>query len=86
MGLVKLYGNIQPILPSTPVNAASSNGHVEVVKLLLEKGADITVVSKYGWTPVYAASLKGHIKVIKLLLEKGADITTANNDGWTPLM
>lgn len=32
-----------------------------VVKLLLEKGADITVETVEGWTPLYAAFLNGHV-------------------------
>lgn len=57
-------------------------GHV---KLLLEKGADITVASEVGWTPLDAVSSRGHVEVIKLLLEKGADVAVANKAGRTPL-
>lgn len=55
----------------TLVHVASSNGHVKVVKLLLEKGADIMVATNDGWTPVNAASSNGHVEVVKLLLERG---------------
>ncbi len=34
-----------------PVNAAADHGHLEVVKFLAEKGADITVASENGWAP-----------------------------------
>jgi ankyrin repeat protein len=44
-----------------------------VVKLLLEKGAELETKDKdYGWTPLSWAALGGHEAVVKLLLEKGA--------------
>ncbi|KAJ5319622.1 uncharacterized protein N7506_012326, partial [Penicillium brevicompactum] len=53
--------------------------------ILLEKGADLTIVNNDRWTPVNIASSNGHLEVVKLLLEKGADPKTANNAGWTPV-
>ena len=37
----------------TSLIAASSNGHIKVVRLLLERGADLAVPNKYGMTPLY---------------------------------
>ncbi|RKK73949.1 hypothetical protein BFJ68_g18190, partial [Fusarium oxysporum] len=56
------------------------------VKMLLEKGADITTTNNYGWTPLHVASNNGHAEVVKMFLEKGANVMTANDDGWTPLL
>ena len=58
-----------------------NKGHIKVVKLLLEKGADLTVPNNNGWTPLYAAASKGYMQVVKLLLEKDADTTVPNNNG-----
>jgi ankyrin repeat protein len=63
-----------------PLYLASNNGHLEVVKILLEKGADFTVATNHGWTPLHTASQKGHVEVVKLL-KKGANFTVANNNG-----
>lgn len=71
----------------TPLNSASDNGHVDVVKLLLEKGADLTVANNSGWTPLHAASLNGHIEVIKLLLDTSkVEASSKDNAGRTPLL
>ncbi|RYP27389.1 hypothetical protein DL767_007708 [Monosporascus sp. MG133] len=67
------------------IQLASDNGHVEVVKLLLEKGADWTIRDSNGWTPLSVASDSGQVEVVKLLLEKGADWSIRDSDGWTPL-
>lgn len=56
----------------------SSNGHVEAVKLLLEKGADVTVTDNCRNTSLNHASSNGHVEIVKLLLKKGADVAAAN--------
>ena len=58
---------------------------MEIVKLLIENGADINKSNNDGWTSLYLAVNKRHLEVIKLLIENGADINKSNNNGWTPL-
>jgi ankyrin repeat protein len=51
----------------------AANGHEAVVKLLVEKGAELESKSSSGRTPLSWASEKGHEAVVKLLVEKGAE-------------
>eukprot|EP00057_Strongylocentrotus_purpuratus_P006858 XP_011661332.1 PREDICTED: ankyrin repeat domain-containing protein 50-like [Strongylocentrotus purpuratus] len=70
---------------STPLHAASSNGHLEVVKDLIGQGADINRASNDNWTPLHAASFNGHLDVVQFLTGQGAVLNRADNDGRTPL-
>jgi ankyrin repeat protein len=74
----------------TPLIAAAGAGRSEVVKLLLDKGADLTYQNqervitkgrkrpkkrnKFGGTPLMHAVRGGHTEVAGLLLDKGADL------------
>ena len=48
---------------------ASKNEHLEVVKLLIEHGADVTADNNYA---IRWASKNKHLEVVKLLIENGA--------------
>lgn len=56
---------------------ASSNGHVEVVKLLLEAGADIHVNNDYA---LRMTSGNGCVETVKILLNAGADIHARDDE------
>ncbi|KAJ5651018.1 uncharacterized protein N7484_004741 [Penicillium longicatenatum] len=69
----------------TPLNVAADLGHFEVVKFLIEKGADISIPNSARWTPVNSAAESGHLEVVKILVENGADIEVPNTTSMTPL-
>ena len=55
----------------SPLPRTAGNGHEAVVKLLLEKDAELESKDKsYGLTPLSYAVEKEHEAVVKLLLEK----------------
>jgi len=54
---------------------ASFEGHSEIVKMLIDYGADInTEACDDGVTVLMSASSGGHLQIVRLLLENGADI------------
>jgi uncharacterized protein YnzC (UPF0291/DUF896 family) len=65
------------------VYRAAVKGHVDVIRVLTEHGADVNTPHKDGMTPVYRAALKGHVDVIRALVEHGADVNTPDKDGRT---
>ncbi|MEK6410620.1 MAG: ankyrin repeat domain-containing protein [Acidobacteriota bacterium] len=58
-----------------PLKNAAARGHIEIVKLLLERGADPNLpeegIAPHGHA-LYSAVYSGHYEIAKLLLEKGA--------------
>ncbi|KAN0139315.1 hypothetical protein V8E53_002816 [Lactarius tabidus] len=58
---------------STPLRIASSEGWLEVARLLLSHGANVDEKDKQGRTPFQVASSKGHVEMMKLLLDHGSN-------------
>ena len=52
---------------STPLHEASREGHVEVVRLLLEHGADLRARDRSGKTPSEVASQYERLEIVQLL-------------------
>jgi ankyrin repeat protein len=65
---------------------ASKYGHIEIVKLLLEKGANINHKNCKNYTALIQASYNGHIEIVKLLLEKGANISEKTHYASTEII
>jgi ankyrin repeat protein len=69
----------------TALHYAASQGHEEMVRLLLEMGADISGRNVDGWTALHHAAFWGHSKVVIVLLAVDEDVTGVNHEGWTAL-
>ena len=58
---------------------------VDIVRLLLDSGADVNAVTDRGSTPLHLAAACGFEKCVALLLERGAAIDSMDELGRTPL-
>ena len=75
----------QPGSGSTPLNTAAVFGQTAVAKLLIKKGADVSITNPDGNSALLIASFFAHTEFVQLLLEKGAPINVKNRRGETPL-
>jgi len=75
--------NCRGPLGQTPLHTCCDNA--PVLRLLLERGADITAKTNDGSTALEWAVFADRVESVKLLLEKGANVQTKNKNGNTPL-
>ena len=65
---------------------ASSNGHFDIVKLLLDRGATIDDKDNAGFNSLMLASQRGQFDIVELVLDRGANINFTSNIRMTALM
>ena len=75
-----------PNLPGwTPLIYAATNNQIEVMRYLIEVGADVNAESPNGTTALMMAARGGHVEAVKLLLARGAEVNRRNQGGATAL-
>ena len=65
--------------------SCSANGHVRMVRLLLEVDKDVNHPCLIGLTPLLVAAGNGYVEIARLLFAHGAAVDLAGPCGWTPL-
>ena len=71
---------------NTPLLWAATAGHTDIVKHLIERGANLEAEEEDGLKPLHQAASRNHVEVVKLLLTAGVDpVTPKTKDihrGW----
>lgn len=63
----------------TPLVLAARSNQIELVKLLIDAGADVNAKGRH--TALTRAAQGGHLEVVRLLLNKGAEVNPSYPDG-----
>jgi len=66
-----------------PLHYAAFYGQLEVIKVLIERGANVNYKSIHGWIPLHDAGGEGHLSCAVYLIQKGSDETVKNKYGKT---
>ena len=69
-----------------PILHAARNGDTEIVRLLIDRGADANATNARGHTVLYCAGGHGHRETVQLLLDKGADCDAKFTDDGKTLL
>lgn len=75
--------NVKNSRGRTSLHIAADKGAYEIVKLLIDAGANVNVLDTYGYTPLSDAL--SYADIVKALLDAGADINLGRNERF-PLL
>lgn len=69
-----------------PIHHAARNGETEIVRRLVEHGADVNATTARDHTVLYCAGGHGHLETVQLLLDHGADPNARFSDQKVTLL
>lgn len=80
-GAIATSFDLRDTFGKTPLHIATAAGKVEMMKKLLDLGADPNAEDREGIGCIQLAAMRGDIAATKVLLERGADVTARSGDG-----
>ena len=80
------YVDFRDAIGGTPLMGAAYKGKVQVVKSLIERGADPSLMDNRGWNSLHVAANGGDADIIDLIHTQVPNIESKTGDGCTPLM
>jgi uncharacterized protein len=72
-------------IKATPLQGSVVMKNLELAKLLIDRGANVSPHGEEGTTPLHESAGSGQLDFVKLLLEHGADVNARDDAGKTPL-
>ena len=69
----------------TALHLAANEGHKEVVKILIDHGANIEAEARRNRRALHIACLRGNLEVVKILINAKAELSAKDKDSYTPL-
>ena len=67
------------------LQCAIEAGNTEVVRLLVDAGANFEKPDAHGWSPLHSAAFSGEMDAFLLALQRAKDPSPQDEYGWTPL-
>jgi ankyrin repeat protein len=79
--------NLSSVVGETPLMTAAHTGNVQLARLLLAAGADVSArESTQGQTALMRAVAGNHTEIVRALVESGADVTARSKNHFTALL
>ena len=71
---------------SSAIHLAAFYGHIEVIELLVESGANVNEANSSGYMPLHVACQNNKVEAVSKLLQQGANPCLRNQvSSWVPL-
>ena len=85
LSLGKASAKDTTLFGTTLLHSASKSGNMELVRLLIQEGADVNAQDEDGESPLHGAMARSdNYNVARALIENGADLSSKAIDGKTP--
>jgi len=85
LSLNKANAKDTTIFGTTLLHSASRSGNMELVRLLIQEGADVNAQDEDGESPLHIAMARSNnYSIVRTLVENGADLSSRAVDGKTP--
>jgi ankyrin repeat protein len=68
-----------PVMDQTPLHVACISANFEAVKILIDKGANVKLVSNIGCNALHYAAFRGHLDIVRLLIKSGAALNVSDS-------
>ena len=89
-GEIDAFGSARSIdglaTTATLLHTAAANGHLEMVRELLKRGASVDLRTSLGSTALMQAAYHGHLSILLVLLQHSANPDLQDGYGFTALM
>lgn len=77
--------SLTPAVGHTALHEAAEHGHLAIINLLIDYGANINAKTRSGITPLHLATSANQLDAVKRLLIYGANVDARMSSGLTPL-
>ena len=68
----------------TAPHRAAEAGEAEILKMMIEKGADVQVKDCEGSTPLHMAAANGHFAAVRVLIDHDSVLSDLDKEGFNP--
>jgi ankyrin repeat protein len=68
-----------PVMVQTPLHVACISANFEAVKILIDKDANVKLVSNIGCNALHYAAFRGHLDIVRLLIKSGAALNVSDS-------